>query len=277
MDSLLQKRYPVYTGAEQYLFFCFSDADEKRVRPLLERLYARGCRVWYTTGRPANVEERRQREERMKSAALSVFYLSDAAREDTDMKGAALVCQERGAALLCIDADEGDSGLSFGLTEQVRHLKARDYRSAAELEEALVRSEGFSQELIGPDRIAPPSPLKKIALTLAAVSVLLLALALLGGRLFGWFAPPIEESDAVVITDTALRGAVRAAVGGGAITEENVAALTTLRLKELPADEEELRKLPALERLEIPQSEAADSLRLLDEGYTVVLYGGRGK
>ena len=70
---------------------------------------------------------------------------------------------------------------------------------------------------------------------------------------------------------------MRAAVGGGAITEENVAALTTLRLKELPADEEELRKLPALERLEIPQSEAADALRLLDEGYTVVLYGGRGK
>ena len=58
---------------------------------------------------------------------------------------------------------------------------------------------------------------------------------------------------------------------------EGQAAVSLVGVDAQPADEEELRKLPALERLEIPQSEAADALRLLDEGYTVVLYGGRGK
>lgn len=277
MSGTLPKRFPIYEGAEPYLFLCFSDADEKRVTPLMERLYARGCRVWYSVGRPGSREERQRREDRMKAAALSVFYLSAAAREDTDLKSAALACQARGGPMLCIDADALDSGLSFGLSEQTPHLKARNTRSAAELEEALVRSEGFSQELIGEDRIAPPSPLKKIALTLAAVSVLVFALALLGGRLFGWFAPPIEESDSVVITDSALRSAVRTAVGGGAITEEGLAAITSLRLREVPEDTEELRLLGSLERVEIPQSEAEDAAPLLDGGYTVVLYGGSGK
>ena len=277
MKKDLTSRFPVYEGAEPYLFFCFSDADEKHVRPLLERLYARGCRVWYSVGRPGSREERERRGKAMKAAALAVFYLSDAARDDTNMKSAALACQERETPILCIDADEGDCGLSFGLSEQLRHLRAGDYRSAAALEEALVRCEGFSQELIGPERIEPPSPLKKLALTLAAVSVLILAAALLGGRLFGWFAPPVEAGDTVAITDSALRASVRAAVGGEAITPESLASVTSLRLTELPEDGSELALLGALERLEIPQSEAADALWLLDEGYSVVLYGGSGK
>ena len=277
MSKKLTARFPVYEGAEPYLFFCFSDADEKRVTGLLERLYARGCRVWYSLGRPENREERQRREDRMKAAALSVFYLSAAAREDTDMKSAALAGQARGGPLLCVDADAIESGLSFGLSEQTQHLRARDYRNAAELEEALVRSEGFSQELIGDDRIAPPSPLRKIALTLAVVSVVVLAAALLGGRLFGWFAPPIEDSDTVVISDTALRAAVRTAVGGGAITAEGLESISTLRLTEIPANGEELALLGSLERLEIPQDKAEEALWLLDEGYTVALYGGTGK
>ncbi len=277
MSKTLTKRYPAYGGEEPYLFLCFSEADAKRVLPLMERLCARGCRVWYALGRPESMDERRERAARMKGAALTVFYLSDAARADTDVKGAALAAQERGARMLCVDADEGDSALSFGLAESVPHLKARAYRSAAELEEALAHSEGFSQELIGSARLAPPSPLKKLALTLAALSVLVLLTAFAGGKLFGWFAPPIERSDTIAFTDTALRSAVRAAVGGGAITPESVAELASLRLSELPEDDSELALLPALKRLEIPQSKAAEALRLLDEGYVVALYGGSGK
>ena len=40
MSGKMEKRFPPYQGREPYLYFCFSAADRKRVRPLLERMYA---------------------------------------------------------------------------------------------------------------------------------------------------------------------------------------------------------------------------------------------
>ena len=276
MSGKMEKRFPPYQGREPYLYFCFSAADRKRVRPLLERMYARGTRVWYSIGKPRDLAERREREARMTGAALVVLYLTAAARGDVDFKNAALYCQDRGLRLLCIDADGGDSALSFGFTAKARHLDGLAYHSAVSLEAALVRCEGFSQELIGSDQVKPPPPFLRAALVLAAVSVLSLALVLLGGRAFGWFEPSVNKDDTVFFADASLRAAVRAAVGGGAITDENISAVETLRFKTLPENGEELEKLAALTRVEIPQSAAADALWLLDEGYTVVLYGGAG-
>ena len=149
MSGKMEKRFPPYQGREPYLYFCFSAADRKRVRPLLERMYARGTRVWYSIGKPRDLAERREREARMTGAALVVLYLTAAARGDVDFKNAALYCQDRGLRLLCIDADGGDSALSFGFTAKARHLDGLAYHSAVSLEAALVRCEGFSQELIG--------------------------------------------------------------------------------------------------------------------------------
>lgn len=277
MSKKLTKRYPAYQGGEPYVFFCFSDADAGRVRPLIERMYARGTRVWYSVGRPRDLNERRERELRMKGAALAVVYLSSAAREDLNFKNAGLYCQVSGVPILCIDAEEGVSRLAFGFNEDVPHIKKGDYRSASALEEALVRSEGFSQELIGEDRIIPMPPIIRFAVALAVVSALALALVMLGGRVFGWFTPDIRSDDTVVIEDDSLRMAVRSARGGAPITEENIGTVETLRLKELPEDGEELEALVSLTRVEIPQELAPDALWLLDEGYTVVLYGGGGK
>ena len=122
MSGKMEKRFPPYQGREPYLYFCFSAADRKRVRPLLERMYARGTRVWYSIGKPRDLAERREREARMTGAALVVLYLTAAARGDVDFKNAALYCQDRGLRLLCIDADGGDSALSFGFTAKARHL-----------------------------------------------------------------------------------------------------------------------------------------------------------
>ena len=274
MRAKLTKRFPAYQGGEPYVYFCFSDADAGRVRPLIERMYARGTRVWYSVGRPRDLAERRERELRMKTAALAVVYLSAAAREDLDFKNAGLYCQLCGVPLLCIDADEDVSALAFGFKEDVPHIKKSDYRSPAALEEALVRSEGFSQELIGPVLVTLTPPILKLAAVLAVVSALALALVLLGGRVFGWAAPGVESYDTVRIEDASLRAAVRSALGGAPITEENIGTVETLRLKTLPEDGGELEKLASLTRVEIPQELAPDALWLLDEGYTVVLYGG---
>ena len=112
---------------------------------------------------------------------------------------------------------------------------------------------------------------------LAVLSVLVIALALLGGRVCGRLARSENRDDTVRIEDASLRAAVRSAVGGGPITEEALESVGTIRLKELPADAEELALLPSLTRVEIPQELAPDALWLLDEGYTVALYGGGGK
>lgn len=277
MSKRTEKRFAPYRGEEPYVYFCFASADERRVRALLERMYARGTRVWYCTGRPQDLDERRERERRMKGAALAVVYLSAAARGDVDFKNAALYCQHCGTPILCIDADGGDSGLSFGFTAQARHLDALSYHSAVSLEAALVRCEGFSQELIGEERVAPTPPVLKAAILLAALSLFTLAFFFIGGRAFGWFDAAVNRDDTLIFESAQLRGAVRAAVGGGAITEEKAAAVETLRLKAAPEKSGELEKLPSLTRVEIPQSDAADALWLLDEGYTVVLYGGEGK
>ena len=248
MKQSLTKTFPAYEGAEPYLYFCFSDADARRVRPLLERMYARGTRVWYCVG-----------------------------KQDVSLKNAGLYCQERALPFLFIDGEEGISALSFGFTADGPHLSARVYRRSAALEEALVRCEGFSQELIGEKVVTPPPPILKIAVMLAVVSAAALAVLLLGSRVFGWFAPDIRSYDTVRIEDASLRTAVRQAVGGGPITEDNLREVETLRLKELPENVEELALLEALTRVEIPQELAPEALWLLDEGYTVVLYGGGAK
>lgn len=276
MNKQTEKSLPAYRGEEAYVYFCFSSADLKQVRPLMERMYARGTRVWYCLGRPRDLDEREERRARMNGAALAVLYLSAASREDVDFKNAALYCQENGVPILCIDADGGDKGLSFGLSTAVRHLDALSYHSAVSLESALVRCEGFSRDLIGePQRVRPPL-YRRAAVAIAAASLLLLTLALLGGSVFGWFEPPVQKDDTVFFENAALRAAVRSAVGGGAITQESAAAVDTLRLKTLPEDGGELDKLPSLTRVEIPQSAAAEAQWLLDGGYTVVLYGGGG-
>ena len=71
MSGKMEKRFPPYQGREPYLYFCFSAADRKRVRPLLERMYARGTRVWYSIGKPRDLAERREREARMTGASIS--------------------------------------------------------------------------------------------------------------------------------------------------------------------------------------------------------------
>ena len=212
----------------------------------------------------------------MSGAALVVVWLSAAAREDTDLKNAGLYCEQLGLPIVCIDADADLNALSFGFGAKAPHLSRRAFRGAGELEEALVRCEGFSQELIGEGRRIPP-PYLKIAAVLAVISALTLALVFFGGRLFGWNGPELDYADTVHIEDASLRAAVRASVGGCAITEESIGLVETLRLRELPEDGEELEALVSLTRVEIPQELAPDALWLLDEGYTVVLYGGGGK
>ena len=93
---------------------------------------------------------------------------------------------------------------------------------------------------------------------------------------------PIEEEievlpeDTVTIMDEYLQQTVRSVVGGGAITEEAVAAIETLTLSRLPESLDDLDLLPNLSTLILTEEAAKTAPELPDlyDRYTLILTGG---
>ena len=268
------KQIPPYEGDAPYLYFAFAEEDSKRVWKILRPLLSRGCRVWYCYGPAGSAEELLHRQERCEKAALTVVYLTDAACADRDTKSAVLVNQKYNRPILCLDPDEKDRRLAMNLRETVPHVPL--YRlSGEEWESAVLHAEGFSQDMLGePTGIENGGVMKKLTLTFCALALLLCAVAFAGFRIFGWFSPAAR--DELEIREPILQAAVRQAVGGGAITQEGVSGITSLRLKKLPESWEELSLLPALERIELPQRSLLDGGTLPEGDYVIVLSGGDG-
>ena len=264
----MTKLFPPYTGNQPFIFLCFSDSDAKRLRPLLERLYERGCRIWYPVGHVGTAAEREQRDARMKEAHLVILYQTKHARADHAAKSAVLVCQERSIPIISIDTDDAESALSMGLDPRAVHLKARGVDAQ---EDALLRTDGFSQELIGPPMTVRKRPLFAIAAVILAAALLLTGAALLCRRLH----PPasVQPNDTVFFSDPALTQAVRDVLLDEPITEDSLKAITALRLPSLPESTDELALLPNLSRIELDQKNAGDAAPLLGR-YEIVLTGG---
>ncbi len=266
---------PPYEGDHPYLYFAFARADSDRVRKILRPLLARGCRVWYCVGPAGSAEELLHRQERCEKAALTVLYLTDAACADRDTKSAVLVNQKFNRPILCLDPDEKDRRLAMNLRETIPHVPLYQMSGSGEWEQAILHAEGFSQDMIG-----EPIPMgdgagvvKKLTLLLCALALLLAAVSFAGFRVFGWFSPALR--DELEIHDPEIQNAVRQAVGG-AITQERASSLTFLRFRELPESWEELKLLPALERIELPQQALLDGGELPEGDYVIVLSGGDG-
>ncbi len=266
------KQIPPYEGEQPYLYFAFAGEDSRRVLDLLRPLLARGCRVWYCCGPAGSAEELLHRQERCEKAALTVVYLTDAACADRDTKSVVLVNQKFNRPILCLDPDEKDRRLSMNLRETVPHVPL--YRlSGEERESSILHAEGFSRDMIGePINIESDGIMKKLTLLFCTLA-LLLAAAFAGFRLFGWFSP--VSADEPAFADPVMREAVREAAGG-VITESLVSDITFLRFTELPESWEELDKLPALERIELPQQALLEGGALPDGGYVIELSGGDG-
>ena len=245
------------------------------MQPLLSLLYERGVRLWYAMGKTARVDELALRNERTDHAALTVLYLSEAARNDTDVKNVILSCQEQGLPLACIDADRGDHGLSVGLTKDVPHVPAWQMTSADEVEEAVIHVDGFVQELVGPRPEPYQDPLKKVALAIGALALTTLLVGVGYGWHLGLIAPATRHpGDTAALASPELLGAARRAQGGGSVTGESVSRITVLRLREAPASLDDLAPFTALQRVELPQEQASEATVLLDGPYEVALIGG---
>ena len=268
-----QKRYPPYEGSEPYLYFAFAEADSAKAWQIMRILLERGCRVWYGSGPSGNADELLRRQKRAEDANLTLLYLTDAACADKDTKSNILVNQKNGKHILCLDPDGADRRLSMGLYETVPHLPLYRLKSRKEIENAVIRAEGFSQEILGePVRVEGGGSLGKLTALFCVLAVLLALASFIGGRYLRWFQP--EVPDEVPFTDPVILSALRNAARGGAITEDLVSEITVLRLSGMPESWEELEKLPALTTVTLPQQALLEEGTLPDGDITVELTGG---
>lgn len=189
---------PPYEGNEPYLYFCFADQDREAVFPLLRHLTQRGCRIWYCLGSASDVTERKRRQDRMDRAELIVLYLTDSVRNNADVKNPVLYYQKRGKPLICVDTDDGDTELSIGLTGRTKHADGRAGKTAEEIEAQLIRTEGFTQELIGLPPAAGSNSRKKAAWILLAAALLVAAVLFFGVKQLGWFVIPLPQESPVI-------------------------------------------------------------------------------
>ena len=280
MASKAEKYYPPYDGQEPYIHLCFSDRDERKVRPLLRKLMLRGCRTWYCVGKAQERSSLTSRYQRMLGAGLTVLYLTAVAREDTELKAMLLVCQRMKQPILVLNTDGGDSGLSLGLTSATSAAVLGG--NASDACDAILHGQGFSQSFLGePTQVQDRLWLRRVTVLLVVLSLLLGG----GVGVYKYLHPPvvpIEEEievlpeDTVTIADEYLQQTVRSAVGGGAITEEAVAAIETLTLSRLPESLDDLDLLPNLSTLILTEEAAKTAPELPDlyDRYTLILTGG---
>lgn len=269
MKNDLQKLIPPYEGTESYLYFAFSGADTKAVRKLLIPLVTRGCRVWYCTGTAGSTEALLHRQERSAGAALTVLYMTDAACADTNTKSNVLVNQKFGRPILCLDPDGKDRRLTMGLRETVPHVPLYKYQTVEEQALAIVHGEGFSQQLLGlPVAVKDRGIVSRLSAVLCTLALLMVAASVAFACLRS------GQEDTVTFRDPAIYAAAKEAVGGGALTEERVRQITCLDLDFAPENWEDLARLPALERIILPQQCVLDGCPLPEGNYTVELSGG---
>lgn len=231
-------------------------------------LLSRGCRVWYCTGAAGNSRELLRRQARASGAELTLLFLTDALEADKDSKTRIMVNQKNHKALLCLDTDGKNHNLAMDIHESTPSLPLYRLKGEEALEAALIRAEGFTQDVLGEAVTISSGWIGK----LTAIFCLLTAALMVMGVLY--FQKAQTYDDSISFADPVIREAARAAAGGGALTEETAAGIQTIRLEELPETWEDLALLEQLQSIELPQSAVLEAQQLPEGDYRIVLYGG---
>lgn len=263
-----QGKYPPYEGSEPYLYLAFAGEDARKVWPVMRVLLTRGCRVWYCTGSAGNSQELLHRQERAAGAAWTLLYLTDALMADKESKSRIMVNQKDQKPMTCLDTDGTNRYLAMDLRESTPSIPLYRCKKDAQLDEAMIRAEGYTQDIIG-----KPVKIKNNWLGKLTGTFLLLTLLLVGCCVLYSQLAPVHE-DTVAFADPVIREAVRTAAGGGALSEERLQNIQSIQLTEIPASWSDLSLLPDLQQIEISQSAAIQAENLPLDAYRIVLYGG---
>ena len=266
--SSWQKKYPPYEGEEPYLYFAFAEGDARKAWRVMKVLLRRGCRVWYCVGAAGNARELLRRQARASGAELTLLYLSDALEADKDSKTRIMVNQKDQKALLCLNADGKNHNLAMDLHESTPSIPLHQLKNDGELDSALIRAEGFTQNMLDKPVAVSSNWLGKLT-----VLFFLLTALLIGGSVLYSQRGQIYN-DSVTFADPVIREAARAAAGGGALTESSLEQIQIIRLKKLPETWEDLSQLKNLQSVEIPQTIVLEARELPGSNYRIVLYGG---
>lgn len=263
-----QKEHPPYEGTEPYLYMAFADADIRKVWPVMRILLKRGCRVWYCTGPAGNARELLHRQERAAGAAWTLLYLTDALTADKETKSRIMVSQKDKKPITCLDTDGTNRYLAMDIRESTPSIPLYRCKKDVQLEDELIRAEGYTQDIIG-----KPVKIKNRWLGKLTGTFILLTLLLVGCGYFYYRQAPVHE-DTVTFSDPVIREAVRTAAGGGVLSPESLRNIQSLRLRELPESWDDLSMLPDLQQIELSQRAAAQAEELPMDTYRIVLYGG---
>lgn len=263
-----QGNYPPYEGSEPYLYLAFAGEDARKVWPVMKVLLTRGCRVWYCIGSAGNSQELLHRQERAAGAAWTLLYLTDALTADKESKSRIMVNQKDQKTITCLDTDGTNRYLAMDLRETTPSIPLYRCKKDAQLDEALIRAEGYTQNIIGKPIKIKNNWLGKLTGTFLLLTVLLIGCSFLYSQL-----APVHE-DTVAFSDPVIREAVRTAAGGGALNEERLQNIQSLRLTEIPENWSDLRLLPDLQQIEISQNAIVQAEKLPVDAYRIVLYGG---
>jgi len=262
------KNYPPYEGEEPYLYLAFADADIRKVWPVMKILRKRGCRVWYCAGPAGSSRELLHRQERSAGAVWTVLFLTDALTADKESKSRIMTIQKGQKKITCLNTDKTNRYLAMDIRESTPSIPLYCCKTEAELDEALIRSEGYTQDLIG-----KPEKVRSRWMGRLTGTFILLTLILVGCCCFYSRKAPVYE-DSVAFSDPVIREAVRSAAGGGVLDQERLRNIETLRLTELPESWEDLNLLPDLQQIEISQDMAVQAETLPRDTHRIVLYGG---
>ena len=263
-----QKKYPPYEGAEPYLYFAFADADHRKAWSVMKVLLKRGCRVWYCTGPAGDSRELLRRQERAAGAAWTLLYLTDAMTADKEGKSRIMANQKEHKCITCLDTDGINRYLAMDLRESTPRIPLSHCKKDAQLDEALIRAEGYSQDILG-----KPVKIRSNRLGRLTGTLLILALIMVGCCIFYSRQAPVY-ADTVTFSDPVIREAVRTAAGGGVLSEESLQNIQSLHLTQLPENWSDLCLLPALQEIVISQDAAVRAEELPLDAYRIVLYGG---
>lgn len=259
------KQHPPYSGTEPYLYLAFADGDAKKVWPIAKVLLRRGCRVWYCIGPAGSSQELLRRQERASGAAWTLLYLTDALASDKESKSRIMTIQKDRKPITCLDPDGVSRYLAMDIRDSTPSIPLQRCKKESDLENELIRSEGYTQDILG-----KPIALKNPWLgKLTGIFLLLTALLLAASFLYSRQTP----ADTVTFSDPVIREAARTAAGGVPLSPESLENIRSIRLTELPDSWEDLSLLPDLQQIEITQ-EAALSQDLPMDTYRIVLYGG---
>ena len=223
-----------YKGTDPYICLLFSEKDRANVIPLINALQTRHFRLWYPSNKHSKAGRQNHYQERLTGASLILFFAGSGAREDINVKNDLLYCSGQGMPIISYTADKGESNLIYGLPESVPEVSDED---------ELIRTDGFSTDLIG------DKPKPNTTRMIRAAAALITAAAVVFCLTYGYYRYRIKKA-------------------------YNEQTMTVLHLETLPDDPAELEKYPELKKIVIPQSEAENGKAspYLDR-YTVIIKG----